>query len=201
MSFYNYYFGPQKILLEKDYPRDNRMAVVGEKDDDLTRLKDAFSMFDVDNNGEISLEELAEMMARHSLHPTREELAEMIKNVDKNCNGSVDLEEFLEMMLARANGDTDEVDIADIFKAFDHDGDGLISEEELRLTMGNLGETLTQDEVRAMLAEADIDGDGKIDFNEFSRLMTHNFNLLDPGEASAKLPGNGDGSSELITRV
>lgn len=80
---------------------------------DLANLREAFALFDVDQNGEISVEELAEIMANHNFHPTRcsswilvyifisdklifssfrDELQEMIKNVDKNCNGSVDLE-------------------------------------------------------------------------------------------------------------
>jgi len=101
---------------------------------------------DVDHNGEISLEELASIMATHHLNPTREELTDMIRNVDKNCNGSVDLEEFLEMMLARA-GQGEEFDMEQIFKVFDRNGDGRISSEELVQTMAALGETLTQEEV------------------------------------------------------
>jgi len=141
---------------------------------DLTLLKEAFALFDVDQNGEISMEELAEIMSRHHIHPSRDELTDMINRVDKNKNGSIDLEEFLEMMLSQeaTNDLPDEnLDIANIFKVFDRNGDGLISGEELKLTMCSLGETLTEDEVGLMLNEADIDGDGKIDFQEFSRLL------------------------------
>jgi len=143
------------------------------KETDLTLLKEAFALFDVDQNGEISMEELAEIMSRHHIHPTREELADMINRVDKNKNGSIDLEEFLEMMLSQTNNDlqAENLDVGDIFKVFDRNGDGLISGEELKLTMCSLGENLTEDEVGLMLNEADIDGDGKIDFQEFSRLL------------------------------
>merc|ERR1719167_1014772 len=141
---------------------------------DLTLLKEAFALFDVDHNGEISIEELAQIMARHHIHPSREELADMINRVDKNKNGSIDLEEFLEMMLAQSSSglNNEKLDIEDIFKVFDQNGDGLISGEELKLTMRSLGETLTEDEVGLMLEEADIDGDGKIDLQEFTRLLS-----------------------------
>ena len=34
-------------------------------------IKEAFALFDVDHNGEISMEELAQIMARHHIHPSR----------------------------------------------------------------------------------------------------------------------------------
>jgi hypothetical protein len=34
-------------------------------------LQEAFALFDIDHNGKISLEELAEIMANHNLHPSR----------------------------------------------------------------------------------------------------------------------------------
>ena len=84
-------------------------------------------------------------MRNHGLHPTDEELRDMIRNVDKNSNGAIDFNEFIEMMLRRDS--KIEEDVAHAFRVFDRDGDGLISEEELRLTMNNLGEPLTDQEV------------------------------------------------------
>ena len=37
----------------------------------LLWIQEAFDLFDLDQNGEISLEELADIMAKHKLHPTR----------------------------------------------------------------------------------------------------------------------------------
>ncbi len=151
-------------------------------DAELDCLKEAFSLFDADHDGEITVGELGRVMRNHGLRPTEEELRDMIRNVDKNANGAIDFNEFIEMMVGgsagrgsssadgRANTEFCE-DVAHAFRVFDRDGDGLISEEELRLTMNNLGEPLTDAEVRAMIEEADMDGDGRINFHEFSRLM------------------------------
>ena len=45
-------------------------------------IKEAFALFDVDHNGEISMEELAQIMARHHIHPSRcLELSYKIKQI------------------------------------------------------------------------------------------------------------------------
>ena len=110
-------------------------------------FQEAFSLFDADHDGEITVGELRRVMRNHGLNPTEDELADMIRNVDKNSNGAIDFNEFIEMMLRRDS--RVEEDVAHAFRVFDRDGDGLISEEELRLTMNNLGEPLTDAEVRS----------------------------------------------------
>lgn len=138
-------------------------------DSELDCLKEAFSLFDADHDGEITVYELGRVMRNHGLNPTDEELEDMIRNVDKNSNGAIDFNEFIEMMLRR-DAKVEE-DVMHAFRVFDRDGDGYISVEELRLTMNNLGEPLTDHEVRSMIEEADLDGDGRINFQEFARLM------------------------------
>merc|ERR1711879_1106807 len=140
-------------------------------DQELDCLKEAFSLFDADHDGEITVGELGRVMRNHGLNPTDEELADMIRNVDKNSNGAIDFNEFIEMMLRRDS--KVEEDVVHAFRVFDRDGDGLISAEELKLTMNNLGEPLTDREVRSMIEEADLDGDGRINFHEFQRLMAN----------------------------
>ncbi len=138
-------------------------------DAELDCLKEAFSLFDADHDGEITVGELGRVMRNHGLNPTDDELQDMIRNVDKNSNGAIDFNEFIEMMLRRDS--KIEEDVMHAFRVFDRDGDGYISVEELKLTMNNLGEPLTDHEVRSMIEEADLDGDGRINFTEFARLM------------------------------
>lgn len=60
-------------------------------------------------------------MNLHGIHPTEEELREMIEKVDKNSNGSIDYQEFLRMMtdISKANQQEEEEDIEQAFKIFD----------------------------------------------------------------------------------
>jgi len=158
-------------------------------DSELDCLKEAFSLFDADHDGEITVGELGRVMRNHGLNPTDDELKDMIRNVDKNSNGAIDFNEFIEMMLARNS--KGEEDVVHAFRVFDRDGDGLISAEELKLTMNNLGEPLTDYEVRSMIEAADLDGDGRINFQEFARLM-HQGGFDNPaagGGAGPSAPG------------
>ena len=50
---------------------------------ELDCLKEAFSLFDADHDGEITVGELGRVMRNHGLNPTDEELADMIR-----CNKS-----------------------------------------------------------------------------------------------------------------
>ena len=136
-------------------------------------------------------------MNLHGIHPTEEELREMIEKVDKNSNGSIDYQEFLRMMtdISKANQQEEEEDIEQAFKIFDkvtevflisvqytiEDGDGLITAEEVRETMTGLGEELSDSELTDMITEADLNGDGFIDFSEFSLLMKNKFGLAGNG--------------------
>ena len=70
-------------------------------DSELDCLKEAFSLFDADHDGEITVHELGRVMRNHGLNPTDDELKDMIRNVDKNSNGAIDFNEFIEMMLRR----------------------------------------------------------------------------------------------------
>jgi len=166
-------------------------------DGELDCLKEAFSLFDADHDGEITVHELGRVMRNHGLNPTDDELKDMIRNVDKNSNGAIDFNEFIEMMVRR-DAKVEE-DVMHAFRVFDRDGDGYISVEELRLTMNNLGEPLTDHEVRSMIEEADLDGDGRINFQEFARLMQtqqqqqHRSGSMSTPPSSASSAGGGPG--------
>ncbi|CDO51781.1 similar to Saccharomyces cerevisiae YBR109C CMD1 Calmodulin [Geotrichum candidum] len=136
-------------------------------------IKEAFSFFDKDADGQITTTELGVVMRSLGQNPSESELADMINEVDTDNNGTIDFPEFLTMM-ARKMKDTDsEEEIREAFRVFDRDGNGFISAAELRHVMTSIGEKLTEEEINAMIKEADANGDGQIDYNEFVTLI-HN---------------------------
>ena len=143
-------------------------------EEQIAEFKEAFSLFDRDGDGTITVKELGTVMRSLGQNPTEAELQDMINEVDVDGNGCIDFPEFLSLM-ARKMRDTDtEEELVDAFKVFDRDGNGLISAAELRHVMTNLGEKLTDEEVDEMIKEADIDGDGQINYEEFVRMMMAN---------------------------
>merc|ERR1719245_573876 len=65
----------------------------------LDDVKAAFRVFDYDNDGSISKEELREAMVNLGQRCTEEEFSTMFATADKNRNGRIDFDEFVEMML------------------------------------------------------------------------------------------------------
>jgi len=140
-------------------------------DEQIAEFQEAFSHFDKDGDGAITVRELGNMMKSLGQNPTERDLHEMIREVDTNRNGKIDFSEFLSMMSKKMkNMDSDDT-LKDAFRVFDKDGNGFITQSELRQVMLNLGEKLTDEEINDMIREADSDGDGMINFEEFARMV------------------------------
>ncbi|CAA7056901.1 unnamed protein product [Microthlaspi erraticum] len=172
------------------------------KDNDLEKkLKEAFTIFDVDQNGFISTAELHEVMNNLGQKLTNEEAKEIIFEADANGDGQMSCEEFLKIMTkAELHDKINEVDadgnitidftellnlvakklkdndlekkLKEAFKIFGIGQNGFISTAELHEVMNNLGEKLTNAKAKEMICEADANGDGQMSCEEFLKAMT-----------------------------
>ncbi|KAI4369662.1 hypothetical protein MLD38_018082 [Melastoma candidum] len=140
-------------------------------EEQITELKEAFTLFDKDGDGCITMEELATVLRSLDQNPTKKELQEMIDEVDSDGNGTIEFGEFLALMANKIKDTDAEEELKEAFKVFDKDQNGYISATELQHVMINLGEKLTDDEVEQMIREADLDGDGQVNYEEFVRMM------------------------------
>ncbi|KAI3798001.1 hypothetical protein L1987_33267 [Smallanthus sonchifolius] len=139
--------------------------------DQISEFKDAFSLFDKDEDGCITTNELGTVMKSLGKNPTEAELQDMINEVDVNRNGTIDFPEFLNLMARMMKDTRSEEELKEAFKVFDKDQNGVISAAEFRNVMTNLGEKLTDEEVDEMIHEADVDGDRQINYAEFVKIM------------------------------
>jgi len=71
--------------------------------DQMDDVRSAFRVFDLDNDGSISKEELREAMVNFGQRCTKEEFNVMFREADKNQNGRIDFDEFVDMMLPSAS--------------------------------------------------------------------------------------------------
>ncbi|KAI9300521.1 calmodulin [Cunninghamella echinulata] len=137
----------------------------------IDEIREAFNLFDKDNDGAISSKELGTAMRSLNMNPTEAELQDMIMEVDKDGNGIIDFNEFLTLVSKKLKDTDSPEEIQEAFKVFDKDGNGYISAAELRHVMTSLGERLTEEEVEEMIREADVDGDDRINYEEFVKMM------------------------------
>ncbi|ODV94649.1 hypothetical protein PACTADRAFT_50513 [Pachysolen tannophilus NRRL Y-2460] len=140
-------------------------------EEQITEFKEAFSLFDKDNDGKITTKELGTVMRSLGQNPSESELNDMINEVDVNNDGSIDFPEFLTMMARKMKDSDSEAEIIEAFKVFDTNGDGKISAAELRHVLTSIGEKLSDYEVDEMIKEADTNNDGEIDIKEFTQLL------------------------------
>ena len=126
--------------------------------------REAFALYDANNDGTITVRELGQAMRQLGQDPTDEELADMINEVDADGNGTLDFDEFCNLMARNIKEGNPEAELKEKFKLFDIDGNGLIDRDELKSVMQQLGEKLSEDDIDEMITDADKNGDGMIDY-------------------------------------
>jgi len=138
-------------------------------DEVTAEYKEAFSLFDINGDGFITVKELGTVMRSLGKNPTESELQEMTN--DLNANGLIDFALFCTLMNRKSRPVVSDEEIIEAFKVFDKEGKGFISAAELRHIMTNIGEKLSSDEVDEMLREADVDSEGLISYIEFVKML------------------------------
>merc|ERR1712042_339300 len=140
----------------------------------LNEFQAAFNMFDTDGGGDISTAELGIVMKMLGQTPSKEELDEIIEEVDEDGSGSIDFEEFLVMMVRLLKEDQagkSEEELAECFRVFDKNGDGMIDRDEFALIIRSTGEAISEEEIDELLRDGDKNADGALDFDEFLKMM------------------------------
>ncbi|GLU18398.1 hypothetical protein SLE2022_347020 [Rubroshorea leprosula] len=90
------------MRIKMDFPEFlNLMARKMKDTDSEEELKEAFKVFDKDQNGFISAAELRHVMTNLRENLTDEEVGEMIREADTKGDAQVNYEEFVRMMLAK----------------------------------------------------------------------------------------------------
>ncbi|XP_047503285.1 calmodulin-like isoform X1 [Pieris napi] len=148
------------------------LSEYGLTEEQVAEFKEAFMLFDKDEDGTITMAELGVVMRSLGQRPSETELRDMVKEVDQDGNGTIEFNEFLQMMSKKMRGGDGEDELREAFRVFDKNNDGLISSVELRHVMTNLGERLSEEEVDDMIREADLDGDGMVNYDEFVTILT-----------------------------
>ena len=128
----------------------------------IKEFREAFALFDLNNDGNISAEELGIFMRKMGQQPNDKELRKMIAEVDADGNGLIDFSEFVTLLARKMNNSDKDAEIKEAFDVYDKDRNGRISRDELMTVMRDLGSKLSEADIDRMIQEADSNGDGEI---------------------------------------
>ncbi|XP_047330096.1 calcium-binding protein CML42-like [Impatiens glandulifera] len=155
------------------------------------RLRRIFDLFDKNNDGMITTDELSQALQRLSYDADMDELATVVNSHIRPGNIGLEFEDFVSLhsslndTFVGLEGDEEEeedleegesqedVDLKEAFKVFDENGDGYISANELQTVLVKLGfaEGSEIDHCRKMILSVDRNHDGRVEFCEFKEMM------------------------------
>lgn len=147
------------------------VAMMNKKD--VEPIRRLFLEMDHDRTGFITTSELQDAMERSNFNFTKEQINEIVREVDLHQNGKINYTEFIAATLCVEKFMTDEK-IREIFLHFDVDDTGFISKENIKESMAKMGQELTPLEIEQALGIHDVKGDRRINFDEFKHMFLPN---------------------------
>jgi Ca2+-binding EF-hand superfamily protein len=144
----------------------------------IAEFREAFELFDKDQDGCITIDELSVLMKALNIPPTDQEIQNMKSEVDVDQNGNIEYKEYISLIARRVRDVDLEEEMIEAFKIFDTNNDGHISKDELKVIMQIIGEKLvgepiSNEDLDIMWDEADTDQDGYIDYEEFCKVINN----------------------------
>jgi Ca2+-binding EF-hand superfamily protein len=144
----------------------------------IAEFREAFELFDKDQDGCITIDELSVLMKALNIPPTDQEIQNMKSEVDVDQNGNIEYKEYISLIARRVRDVDLEEEMIEAFKIFDTNNDGHISKDELKVVMQIIGEKLvgepiSNEDLDIMWDEADTDQDGYIDYEEFCKVINN----------------------------
>ncbi|KAL3874305.1 hypothetical protein ACJMK2_037338 [Sinanodonta woodiana] len=139
------------------------MAQRGLEDQDVETIKEFFCLFDQDNDGCITSDEIKYVLKCVLVRePTPEEIKDYMKKFDQDGSGAIEFDEFLTLTKSMPTQS-----LKKIFNSIDTDNDGHITMEEMKELLRTLDQTGADEKVEKFVRRADKDGDEKISYEEF----------------------------------
>lgn len=104
--------------------------------------------------------------------PTREELASIVREFDREGTGRVTREAFVEVCSRMYSDRPADERLAQAFALFDETGSGTITRRDLKRVFREIGEPIDDEECAAMIDEFDANKDGLIDPADFRAVLS-----------------------------
>ena len=133
-------------------------------------FKLAFDQFDLDGDGIINSEELANFMKSLGQEPTHEELNEMFEDAlggDAEDNSEITYDQFNKLIEKRLNDNDIMAEVIEAFKMIAGENSKYITVKDIKNKMKESGETLPDAELEKLLRAATNSGSDVIEYETF----------------------------------
>ncbi|QQP55488.1 Troponin C_ isoform 1 [Caligus rogercresseyi] len=149
--------------------------VTGLETDEIKVLKICFNMFDVKDQAFLSADDLDDILRGMGFRPSKEELKEILEEIDEDGSGEIEFEEFCQLcakfLIEEPDEETMKAELKEAFRVYDKEANGFITTDQLREIISELDQRLTSDDLDGIIEEIDEDGSGTMDFDEFCAMM------------------------------
>ena len=142
---------------------------MGLSNDQVSSMKEAFTLFDTDGDGKIAPSELGILMRSLGGNPTQAQLKDIIAK--ESLTTPFDFERFLDLMGKYLKPEPFDRQLRDAFKVLDKEGTGFVLVSELKHILTSIGEKLEPAEFDEWIREVDVGSDGKIKYEDFIARM------------------------------
>jgi Ca2+-binding EF-hand superfamily protein len=136
--------------------KNNQNNVDQINDEEKNKIKEAFALFDQNDDGILTKDELITLLRSLGKYVTENDVDNLIRNVN-----TIDIANFMIILNKIAPKDTQQ-NLQEAFEIFDSENNGYINVPEFRHILTNLGEKLTNDEIDNIIIQLDINNEGKI---------------------------------------
>lgn len=135
-------------------------------------IRNAFEIFDADNNGLINGKELQVCVNAMGFDMSKADASEYISEKG-NENGLLNFRAFQDLLAEKMKDRNTLDEIKKIFRLFKEGNESVpnITIDDLRRIARDMDSGLTSADLRSMIDEFDADGDGEISMSEFISIM------------------------------
>lgn len=129
--------------------------------------RDAFAMFDLDGDGQLSRDEVFAVTARFDPTAKRPDVEKQFDLADINKDNFLSYNEFVDTLGNQGAAEA----LAVAFSRFDRNADGKLDAAELRRGFAAMGDNLSEADAKAMISEGDRNNDGVLSRDEFIAVL------------------------------
>ena len=141
--------------------------------EELEELKLSFAIFDKDGNGNISKEELKDILLKLKISDTKGTLDKIMNDIDKNKSNTIDADEFAEMFTCKLPEVEDRKTLGEIYDYMcDFANVDSINLDALKTLNDEFAVGLSDEDMQLMIEKADTNKDGVVSHDEYYTIIT-----------------------------